>query len=107
MRRLGPEIGTSVALFLTFALVYERSFDLSSANLLWHNFVFDADVDRIVGDLTQRQSEVVFGRHPLFALAFTAPVSLLSSLAFTRIAAARLLIAIVSATSVVVARAVF
>jgi hypothetical protein len=75
--------------------------------VLWHNFVFDADIDRVTADATLAQNAAVFARHPLFVLTLAAPASVVSRLGPSVIASVRLVVACAGALGVVGARAVF
>jgi len=97
----------SALLLVCFLCLYVRSIDLSSPNAFSHNFVFDADLDRVVADAATRQSEVAFGRHPLFALVLAFPASLLARLGLAPASALRIVVASVAGLGVVAAYRVF
>lgn len=94
-------------LYLAFFALYLASIDLHAVNILWHNFIFDADVDRVTADATTRQGAVAFGRHPLFALTLALPATALSWLGLDLMASLRLVVASVGALGVVGAWVVF
>jgi tetratricopeptide (TPR) repeat protein len=97
----------SCVLFVGFACLYAWSVDVHATNVPWHNFVFDADIDRVIADAQRGQGEVAFARHPLFALSFALPAAALSRLGVSLIASLRLVAALVGALGVVGARAIF
>jgi hypothetical protein len=97
----------SIALFAAFVIIYACSIDLSAANVFWHNFVFDADIDRVTADAAHGQNVVAFGRHPLFALTLAWPASLLVRAGLGLPAALRLVVAAIAAWGVTAARVVF
>jgi tetratricopeptide (TPR) repeat protein len=97
----------SCILLVAFAALYTRSIDVHATNVLWHNFVFDADIDRVIADAQRAQNEVVFARHPLFALSFALPASVLARLGVSAIGSLRFVAALAAALGVVGARALF
>ncbi len=97
----------SFGLFAAFLGLYLTSIDLRAPNVLAHNFVFDADLDRILADVLGRQNDVVFGRHPLFELIVAWPASALAGFGLPTISAIRLIVASGAALSVAASTVVF
>ena len=65
---------------LGFWALYAFTFGAQQPNLFWYNFVFDADPSRVLGDALSGQHELVFARHPLFALVIGAPTAFFRTL---------------------------
>jgi hypothetical protein len=97
----------AAALGLSFLALYVCSVDLDGPNVLWHNLVFDADLDRVAGDVAERQTVIAFERHPLFVTLVAWPASALVHCGLELLPAVRLVVAAASALGVVAAREVF
>ncbi len=100
-------VPASIVLLVAFVCLYLRSIDVHATNALWHNFVFDADIDRILQDAQRGQNDVVFARHPLFALTIALPASALARLGVSPIASLRAVAALAGGLGVAGARVLF
>jgi hypothetical protein len=97
----------SIALLVAFVCLYVRSIDVHATNALWHNFVFDADIDRIVQDAQRGQGDAVFARHPLFVLTLALPASAVARLGVSSITSLRFIAAFAGGLGVAGARSLF